>query len=254
MTIKGADALKPIIGITSNIETREFLPGQFNTYHFVSSSYMQAVETAGGIPVVLPTITAENQAQLIEVIDGLLLTGGFDIHPRNYQEERTEFVEPVSPEKDASDFLAFEQARKQGKAILGICRGMQVMNVSMGGTLCQDVSICGIDTDYHQYSKSPFAPVHEVATQPDTLIRKMFGSKIMTNSLHHQSIRRLADNFAASAISSDGIIEAIEDVSQAMLGIQWHPELLEPCASCGGHARILFTEFIAMCQKTKRLY
>ncbi len=233
---------KPIIGIVPlvDIERESYwmLPG-----------YMKGIEQAGGIPLMLPlTSDEENLQQLAEELDGFLYAGGQDISPNLYAQRRSRMCGQCCHERDEMETILFRMVYEQDKPLLGICRGIQCINVVMGGTLYQDLpSEHSSDTEHHQIP--PYdVPVHSVKIIGDSPLYKLLKKEtLMVNSYHHQAILTLAPKVSAMAVSEDGLIEAVCVPKKRFIwGIQWHPEL-----SClvDENSRKIFSEFILMAGK-----
>lgn len=219
---------RPIIGIT---------PSQFDGVIKMKTEYADAVIDVGGIPVFLPyTTDASRIAEYTELCDGLLFAGGVDIHPRYYGEEiESETVEVVEL-RDEFELSLFEAYIKTEKPILGICRGIQLINVALGGSLVQHV----------EGHRSP-AVEHPVHVSPNTVLRETVGLDTLTvNTYHHQIIKRVADPLTVSARAHDRAIEAVELRGHPfLLAVQWHPERLyrsDPAE------RALFDAFVKACK------
>lgn len=217
--------MKPLIGISCNticLEGRERF--------ILSSSYVKCIEKAGGIPLILPFLKEDVEKQM-ELVDGLLLSGGQDVDPAHFDEKPAEGLGAVSKERDAHELELVRAAQKQNKPILGICRGAQVLNVAFGGSLYQHIG------DGHREG------VHKVV-----MCNELFGKKeISVNSFHHQAVKKLAPDFEVAALSDDGIIEAIvKKGSNWVVGVQWHPEQME----CSEMDR-LFATFIQVALSLK---
>lgn len=213
--------MKPIIGITPDVEKDD--------KHFLRNDYMQAIIRAGGLPLIIPIGNEEDIAQVVGMLDGLLLTGGNDINPLLFNEEPHSYLGEVSPGRDLFELELTRQMLVVDKPILGICKGLQILNVAVGGTLYQDI---------HQQNNGPIlqhlqnAPnthsSHFVQVEKGSLLAKIASSeRIQVNSFHHQSVKDVPAVFTVSGIASDGIIEAVESMDKKfVLGVQWHPELL----------------------------
>ncbi|BES64202.1 gamma-glutamyl-gamma-aminobutyrate hydrolase family protein [Gottschalkiaceae bacterium SANA] len=215
--------MKPVIGVLGNLTTVE---ERAVTRAFVNQSYIDAVEKAGGVPLVFPVgIDRKATAYLLERVDGLLVTGGIDVHPFYYDEEPYEELGAILPTMDLFHIEAVRKAVEMQMPILGICRGLQVMNVAFGGTLFQDLSHIPTMVLKHQQEGSRTLGMHYVEVEAGSRLRKMIGERVMVNSLHHQSIKDLAPDFKVVAKASDGVVEAIEKKEYGFcLGVQWHPE------------------------------
>jgi len=186
--------------------------------------------------------------QLIEMFDGLLLSGGNDINPMLFNEEPHEYLGVVSPSRDSSELELARRMLKTGKPILGICRGIQVLNVAVGGTLYQDLYKQNDSPILQHIQKAPNTHCsHYVQLDKGSLLESIAGSeRIQVNSYHHQSLKEVPSVFKVTAVASDGIVEAIESTDeQFVLGVQWHPEAL----SVAGDAVSLriFERFISEC-------
>lgn len=222
---------KIIIGISSSVISDE--NGEFAKYPriYVNKDYVDAILKNGAIPVILP-INQDSDiiSAQIEMIDGLILSGGHDVFPHNYMEEPQQKLGEVFPDRDEYDFLLLKEAKKRKIPILGICRGLQLINVFEGGTLYQDLSY--IKSNYeilkHSQDYGPTIKTHSIEIKENTILYDIFKEKnIMVNSFHHQVIKDLAKDYIVSANAKDGVIEAIENVKYPfLLGVQWHPEML----------------------------
>ena len=223
---------RPVIGIA---------PSQFDGVIKMKTEYADAVIDAGGVPVFLPYTTDESRiTQYVELCDGLLFAGGVDIHPRCYGEEiESETVEVVEL-RDAFETALFEAYIKTRRPILGICRGIQLINVALGGSLVQHV-------EGHRGSEESPLVSHGICIESETVLRRIVGHDALTvNSYHHQIVKRLADPLTVSARSDDRVIEAVELKEHPFLvAVQWHPELLYKNDSA---ARALFSAFVAACE------
>lgn len=213
---------KTLIGISGNILISE--KGMERA--FVNCDYVNSVIAGGGAPVILPVID-DNEAIEAQMrnIDGLLLSGGYDVNPLLYGEEPTEKQEFIYPEIDEHDIKLIKAAYKMNKPILGICRGIQILNVAFGGTLYQDLShIEDCFIKHSQNSKRNMAG-HTVEILKKSKLNEILGDSIQTNSFHHQAVKDIAPDFIADAWSKDGVIEGIEMQGEGfILGVQWHPE------------------------------
>lgn len=223
--------MKPIIGVTPdfNAGDRKEWGGREPTY-FLRARYIRAIEELGGIPLVLPLVAAPSaRRRLLQQLDGLLLTGsGPDLPPSLYG-ERQRYPFGVVSERRASFELDMVHLAGQAEIpLLGICGGMQTMNVACGGSLFQDIASQVAKPLQHRQSTSATNLSHAVTVAPGSLLRRIVRSRSMqVNSSHHQSVKVVAPSLMASALAPDGIVEAIESPAHAFfLGIQWHPELL----------------------------
>ncbi|MBD0315100.1 MAG: gamma-glutamyl-gamma-aminobutyrate hydrolase family protein [Nitrospiraceae bacterium] len=223
--------MKPVIGVTPdyNAGDRTDMGGREPTY-FLRARYVRAIEELGGIPLILPLVTSTAaRRRLLATVDGLLLTGsGPDLPPRLYG-ERQRFPFPlVSERRSHFELELVHHARRHDLPLLGICGGMQTVNVACGGTLFQDIPSQVENALEHRQKTTATHVSHPVAVAPNTLLRKIVDqAKVMVNSSHHQSVKAVAASLIPSALAPDGIVEAIESPSHRfLLAIQWHPEFL----------------------------
>jgi len=226
--------MKPVIGVTPdfNAGDREDMGGREPTY-FLRARYANAIEDLGGVPVILPLAgNATARLQLLKGLDGLLLTGsGPDLPPRLYGERRRYAFRIMSRKRYDFELEMARLATKAGLPMLGICGGMQAINVALGGSLIQDIA-SQLDSPLQHRSPGPATRLaHAVQVSPKSLLRRIVGQdRIRVNSSHHQSVKEVAPSLVVSAISSDGVIEAIESRKPTgrsfLLGVQWHPEFL----------------------------
>lgn len=239
---------KPIIGISCGSSMqKERAKG--DNYNRVPYEYIEAIEAAGGIPVLIPFLNkTENIKAIVEKIDGLLLPGGRDIEPKRYG-EKPAGVKETDLIKDALEFPLIKFAIKQDLPILGICRGCQVLNVAFGGTLLQDIK-----TNIKHVQKEPRnKATHRIKIKKGSLFFKIVKKEnIWVNSFHHQALKDIAPHFQATAYAEDGIIEAIESLptEQAgkkhnfILAVQCHIEHLWKNNTA---IKNIFVEFIKAC-------
>ncbi len=219
----------PLIGILTSILVMDSgaFPGMERS--FVNHDYISAIESAGGIPVLLPVVKdKEAIRRQVESVDALILPGGYDPNPLLYGENPGRTMEFIFPEVDEHQMAAIRFADAAGKPMLGICRGLQILNVTFGGTLHQDISLAPNSYVQHSQKSRRHSPGHEVSLMNDTFLSKVFGqSLIVTNSFHHLAIKDIAQGFIISAIAHDGIVEGIERHSGTpIVAVQWHPEMM----------------------------
>ncbi|HET8580152.1 MAG TPA: gamma-glutamyl-gamma-aminobutyrate hydrolase family protein [Nitrospiraceae bacterium] len=226
--------MKPIIGVTPdfNAGDREDMGGREPTY-FLRARYPRAIEELGGVPLILPLIGDRGlQRQLLNGLDGLLLTGsGPDLPPSLYGERQRFRYRVMSQQRYKFELEMARLAADEGVPTLGICGGMQAINVALGGSLVQDIPSQVSAALPHRAPGPATRLSHSVQVTPRSLLRRIVGqARIRVNSSHHQSVNRLAPSLVASAVASDGIIEAIEANASCqhpfLLGVQWHPEFL----------------------------
>lgn len=203
--------------------------GREPTY-FLRARYIRAIEELGGIPLILPLVAdAAARRRLLDGLDGLLLTGsGPDLPPRLYG-ERQRYKFPLVSERRANFELELvHQARARDLPLLGICGGMQTVNVACGGSLFQDIPSQVRNALDHRQKTKATRVAHPVAVTPKSLLKTIVNkATFMVNSSHHQSVKTVAPSLIASAVAPDGIVEAIESpTNRFLLAIQWHPEFL----------------------------
>ncbi|WP_243354410.1 gamma-glutamyl-gamma-aminobutyrate hydrolase family protein [Bacillus litorisediminis] len=232
--------MKPVIGITSHVE--------LDCKHTLNHDYIQAVLDAGGIPVILPIGIDDDVDQLLERLDGILVTGGGDIDPTLFGEEPHANLGMISPGRDSSELAIIVKALALNKPILAICRGIQILNIAVGGDMFQDI-YAQHDQQLLQHSQKASRShlSHYVNVEKDSLLADIAGqTKFKVNTFHHQAVRHVPKPLTISGTASDGIIEAIESVEHKfVLGLQWHPE---PLAANGDEiSKKIFKRFIQSC-------
>ena len=215
----------PRIGIIPS-EVRS--QGIERTYR-LNDAYAQAIQAVGGLPLILPYATKnENVLAMVDLVDGLLLTGGADVAPRHYGEDPKVGLGSIEEERDEQEIRFIHAMMKTTKPILGICRGMQIMTVALRGTLYQDLEREMPSAMGHASKANKEHRSHRVYLEPDSKLSHMVGKEpLWVNSRHHQGVKRLPQGFVASAYSNDGLIEAMEAIDHPYaIGVQWHPENL----------------------------
>ena len=220
---------KPLIGITGRrwpaSALQHLLPPSFGPLKFDLhfTDYPGSVAAAGGLPVEL-TRDAEPVA-MVERIDGLILSGGADVDPSRYGAEPDPNLGALEPDRDEWELALFHAARARDIPILAICRGAQLTNVALGGTLRQHLEE-DEGVGHPKWNDDVRTHVHEVHVTQGSLLSTMVAPTIGVNSLHHQAIDQLGVGLVATAVAPDGIIEAMELPGVDLLAVQWHPELL----------------------------
>lgn len=236
--------MKPLIGVTGAPLVEGNRDWVYNT-----RDYFRAVQNAGGIPVLLPFIeTNEQAAEILDRIDGLLLSGGADIHPRYFGEEIHPNCGAIEPERDATELALARLAIQRDLPVLGICRGHQVLAVAMGGTLYQDIPAQVPGALQHSQVIVPCNhEAHAVTVQPGTRLAGLCGLTARVNTRHHQAVKQVPPGWVASAVAEDGVNEAMEyPAGKFALSVQWHPE------NFTGHASSfdrLFRTFVDACKQ-----
>jgi putative glutamine amidotransferase len=221
---------KPVIGITPSPMEDTQSHGTFTRYA-MATTYTEAVEAAGGVPLVIPPQVG-NIEEILAVVDGLLLSGGADVDPARYGDEEVhETTYGVHALRDELEIGLVREAVDRDIPVLCICRGIQVLNVALGGTLIQDIPSQYSTEIIHAQQKAGIAkeePGHTVAVTPGTLLAETYGQEtIDVNSFHHQAVREVAPGLVVNAIAPDETIEAVSRPGSSwILGVQWHPEMM----------------------------
>lgn len=214
--------MKPIIGITPNYANDSGL-------YSLHRDYVDAVESAGGRSVLLLPSAAPEPPSLPDFLDGILFSGGGDIDPLLFGEEPLRECGEIFPQRDRFELRLCRLALEKGLPLLGICRGMQVMNIAAGGSIYQDILAQTGSTLKHSQQAPRTHATHSVLPEENSLLAAIWSKKrIAVNSFHHQAVARLGEGFSVAARSPDGTVEAIQrrDVPFA-LGVQWHPEAMK---------------------------
>ena len=187
------------------------------------SDYARAITAAGGLPVHLPQHV--DPAEYAGRLDGLLLSGGADVQPSLYDAEPETDLYPPEPERDRAELGLLDVAVSNAIPVLGICRGLQLLNVWGGGSLHQHVP------EHARYDIPPHDRVDELEIERGSRLHEMYGSHLRVNSLHHQTVDRVAPGWTVAARSSDGTVEALEWPDHDVIAVQWHPEMLADASS-----------------------
>ena len=194
---------------------------------YVSDAYIQAVKSAGGLPIVLPLVKSKTAIQdYVNLCDGFLFCGGGDITPILFGQEPAYGIGSTDISLDLFQIRLMKSILEAEKPVLAICRGIQILNVACGGTIIQDLNQTNLETINHmQTSLSRRDISHKVFFEPKTKIQHLLGDFAYTNSFHHQAIDHLGSGLIVSGTTGDDIIEAIEMPSHSfVIGVQWHPE------------------------------
>lgn len=210
---------QPVIGITGNYDKETCT---------LAEGYYQSVLKAGGIPLIIPPFQETDRlCQMLDTIDGIIFSGGGDINPLFFGEEPIKELHSITPERDRQELLLARLAYDRQIPMLGICKGIQTINLALGGTVYQDIHTQMEGTRIkHSQDQDRRYPSHSVQLMPGSIMQRIFGSTTITvNSFHHQACKEAAPCLNATAISPDGVIEAIESNEfKSVLGVQWHPE------------------------------
>jgi len=222
---------KPLIGITTDFKDK---------HNSIEEAYSKAVAGYGGIPVLIPTV--ENQTEylitIIDRIDGLLIPGSRDMDPKHYNEGPHPKLNPMNKERTAVEYIVLESALEKNIPVLGICGGMQFINVFFGGSLYQDIQDLVGNPLIHE--KGTVHPVK--ISEGSKLLRIVGKSEFSVNSYHHQAVNKIGGSLRANVHSSDGLVEGLESEEHSLLAVQWHPELEDSDVS-----KKIFESFISKC-------
>jgi putative glutamine amidotransferase len=236
----------PLIGVSTSITV-----GANPERAYVNSAYLHAVQQAGGVPVPLPPqLSAASLQRLGGGLHGLLLTGGGDVDPALFGETPHHTLYDVAPARDTLETAALTFALRRGLPVLAVCRGIQVLNVALGGSLYQDVGTDPGTQVPHSQKEPRDQPTHKVKVAPGSrLAETLVTDELEVNSMHHQAIKRLGHGLVAVAWAPDQVVEGAEldDPARFVLGVQWHPEELV------GHsepARRLFAALVAAARQS----
>ena len=211
----------PLIGLAGRRKTGAQIDGFPPALHHLEidiylASYAKGVVDAGGLPLNLPLDV--DPSRFIEHLDGLILTGGADVAPQRYGQENT--ASDVDEQRDAIEFALLEGALAAEIPVLGICRGLQVLNVHAGGTLHQDVPA------HARYDVHPSERIHSTVFEEGSVLHDLYGEGVAVNSLHHQTVDELGVGLRVTARDSDGTVEGIELEGRDVVAVQWHPEMM----------------------------
>ncbi len=241
---------RPIIGVTTQtLQAIDGIPAGLPQSDVMNQRYYIAVALAGGAPILVPLLDDEPEALrgAYEACDGVLIPGGVDVDPKYFNEDPHPKLGRIDGARDRVEMQMTRWAVEDSKPLLGLCRGLQVINVTLGGSLYQD-----LEDQYPEAIKHDYFPTygydrdhlaHEVTLTKGSRLRHLMEmERIPVNSMHHQGVKTLAPSLMASAIAPDGLIEAVESTSDHFLvGVQWHPEVFE---MTDPHTRHVFREFI----------
>ncbi len=239
---------KPMIGIPLWVQ-RDAVPRVV-----VNHAYVRAVDQNGGIPLLLSPMAARSLPAQLSLMDALLLPGGFDVNPSLYLEQKLPECEQLREDIDNEWYSILSEAVKRRLPILGICRGMQYLNIYFGGSLYQDMQYQEKNTEQHVLTHTQKCARKEASHKIRVLEGSLLASWLLSagehsvNSLHHQAVKQPGNHLEVSALASDGTVEAIENKERLILGVQWHPEEL-----CEEHAsmKALFQSFIGAASEQK---
>ena len=225
---------KPLIGITTDFKEK---------HNSIEEVYSKAVAKYGGLPVLIPSIEGNTDylGSIISRIDGLLIPGSRDMDPRHYNEKPHPKLNPMNDERTAAEYIVLKSALDNKMPVLGICGGMQFINVFFGGSLFQDIQDLVENPLIHEKGA-----VHPVRVNEESQLYGIVGKNEFTvNSYHHQAVNKIGAGLRASAHTSDGIVEGLESDDHSLIAVQWHPELEDTDVS-----KNIFEHFLAKCSSS----
>jgi len=218
---------RPLIGMTSD-PRRLHIAGRELSVEGATERFVQMLIRAGAAPVILPVHGADAQ-EVLPRLDGIALTGGGDVQPSLYGRQPPPAVYGVDPERDRFEVELVRRAAEADMPMMAICRGTQMLNVALGGTLFQDIRTELGHALEHRQPDPWEEPSHEIRIEADSALGRLVGERALVNSMHHQAIDRVAPGLRAVAWAPDGVIEAVEGRGvRFCLGLQWHPEYFRP--------------------------
>ena len=230
----------PVIGLTSRTLPMQ-AARQTRPTETVARSYIEPLEACGALPLLIPNADPARADAYLDRIDGLLLTGGDDPHPHLFGEEPHPAVELVDERRDRFEIELCKTARAREMPVFGICRGVQILNIALGGDIYQDIPAQTESNVRHAQTRLDDGPWHRVEISAKSRLAQVLGTaEFAVNSFHHQACRKLGVGLTVCATSpQDGLIEALEVAGLPFfLGVQWHPEL------AGAQREPLFEEFV----------
>lgn len=229
--------MKPLIALTS----RRMVNDQY-TYDYANIDYIDALVKANAMPFLV--LSVHDMDEVVQHCDGLLLSGGVDVNPSRYQEVAHSTVNEIFDVIDEQDLSLIDRFVKANKPILGICRGMQILNVYFKGNLIQDIpSTYPLMQEMHSQTTSRETTTHAVNFVEGSVAYEIFGAQTMVNSFHHQAVKNVSEQLAITGISEEGIVEAVEN--ENIIAVQWHPEGMKNDAKMAN----LFDVFVKRCSK-----
>lgn len=246
---------KPVVGIpTQTLQSLGGVSAAIPPSWVMSQRYIQTLVQAGALPWMIPLVDEATLRGIYESLHAVFLPGGADIDPASYGSDPHPLCDRTDPERDRVELLLARWALADGTPVLGVCRGMQLVNVAAGGTLYQDLGEQrpgSLKHDYFPFSAENYARdhlAHSVQIAPGSRLERLFGAgELRVNSMHHQGVRDLGAGLLPSAVAPDGLVEGLEggDGGQYVVGVQWHPEAL---TDRDARTRLLFEDFVTHAQ------
>lgn len=221
---------KPLIGITTWRRDLPTFLGERTDLYTVGLEYVERIEKAGGVAILLPHTQPEIVSVYLDLVDGLLVSGGGDVNPESYGEKNSGQSYEVSASADAFEITLVQEAKKRRMPTLGICRGFQILQVAFGGTMLQDLhEVFPFHPKNEGTPEYILSQNHKVRLEADSILAHVYNSSTRTvNTIHHQCVQTVGKGFIPVGWSEDGIIEAVQSNNDWLaLGMQWHPEKLE---------------------------
>ena len=250
---------RPIIGVpTQTLQSLGGVSAEIPPSWVMSQRYVLTLTSAGALPWMIPLVSDDETLRgIYESLDAVFLPGGADIDPVSYGTEPHPLCDKTDRERDRVELLLARWAMADGKPVLGVCRGMQLVNVAAGGSLYQDLATQyanGIKHDYFPFGGRGYTRdylAHDVHVADDSRLARLFGAgTIRVNSMHHQGVRELGAGLAATAHAPDGLVEALEGTGPSyLLAVQWHPEALTERDAA---TRRLFAEFVEVAREHRQ--
>jgi putative glutamine amidotransferase len=224
---------RPVIGITTYVTNARWSSWDQEAA-LVPAAYVDAIEAAGGRPVLIPP-SEQGIEETLDAVDGLLFSGGSDLDPELYDQQPHEATSGVVPRRDRAELALLEAALDRDMPVLAVCRGSQVLNVARGGDLVQHLPDV-VGDEKHKHTPGAFSD-HDVALEGGTRLAQLLGERAPVKSHHHQGFGRVGEGLRPAAFAEDGVLEAVEDPERRFaLGVLWHPE--------AGEDRKLFEELV----------
>ncbi|WP_455718704.1 gamma-glutamyl-gamma-aminobutyrate hydrolase family protein [Anaerosporobacter sp.] len=234
----------PIIGVLANITFADYL----GTDHmYVNDEYVLALEKVNAVPIIIPpTMRYESLSTFVDLCDGFILSGGVDINPIYFYQQPSKRLGTVNNKLDVFQIALTKQILRSRKPILGICRGIQLLNICLGGTIYQDMEDIPNKTILHMQKSERYRGIHKVDLEPGSKLYGLFGDSIFVNSYHHQAVAIPGVNLRIVGRSADKVIEAME-INDYPYGVavQWHPEMMFARTE---EMRELFESFVQACR------
>jgi putative glutamine amidotransferase len=239
---------RPVIGVAT--QTLPAVPGERPPCWVMGRSYVEELRKVGGVPWVIPLLPHDPDTlhAIFERLDGVFITGGADVDPACYGEQKSPLCGAIDPDRDAVEIALLRHALGRNLPVFAVCRGIQILNVTCGGTLYQDIAGQVPAALKHDHFPTPDNPsrkflAHDITVKSGSRLGRILGEAVVpVNSMHHQAIKDLAPNLAPTAYAPDGVIEGVEGTNgQYLVAVQWHPE--ELTESMPGMQR-LFSTFI----------